>query len=444
MNSISTLLMVGLALLELARAAEPIATAAESGPLRYFIVVTGGELLEGVYPDAHTPFLTRTLRPLGCQCAGSMTVDDQKDEIQRAVRYAISRAPLVIVTGGLGPTPNDITRETLADLTGIELRESAEALGEIERRLGQSKDQLRPNLRRQAMAPSSGRFLKNPNGSAVGLVFDWGDSVLVALPGPPRELQPMASGELVSFLRQRFGVREFGSSLTLRFVGAGQSLIDQTIKDHVKVPPDVVITSLFEGSRVDFTFSLPGKTPSDRDRLQGLEGDIRRRLDPYIYSDDGSSLEDVVIEQLRARGGSLVLAELGSGGTVAAALMGSKGGGDILSGAYVALTEDAMVRLLDSSLKGLPTTMLDRMKRLASDAATKTGSEWAVATSPVDVAADGSKSLWVVCKLPTGTWEIQRIPLRDSGEITRAPVTTQILDFLRKCSQPYEAKQRTK
>src|SRR3954464_10714003 len=92
------------------RAGEPQTGASEAKPLSYFIVVTGGELLEGVYPDAHTPFLTRALRPLGCQCVGSITVDDNREDIQGAMRFATNHAPLVIVTGGLGPTPNDITR----------------------------------------------------------------------------------------------------------------------------------------------------------------------------------------------------------------------------------------------------------------------------------------------------------------------------------------------
>src|SRR3954468_21731228 len=115
-------------------------------PLNYFVVVTGGELLEGVYPDAHTPFLTRALRPLGCQCVGSMTVDDQREDIQAALRFATNRAPLVIITGGLGPTPNDITRETVSEFIGIPLQENPGALHELEQRMKQSRDQLRPNL----------------------------------------------------------------------------------------------------------------------------------------------------------------------------------------------------------------------------------------------------------------------------------------------------------
>jgi nicotinamide-nucleotide amidase len=177
--SILGLLIAAMTLVE---AAEPTGQPSASKPFNYFIVVTGGELLEGVYPDAHTPFLTRTLRPLGCQCVGSITVDDNRDAIQQAMRYATNHAPLVIVTGGLGPTPNDITRQTLSEFTGIPLREHPDALAELERRFNQPRDQLRPNLRRQTQIPTRGGYLKNPNGTAVGLIFDGPPSVIVALP----------------------------------------------------------------------------------------------------------------------------------------------------------------------------------------------------------------------------------------------------------------------
>ena len=101
---------------------------------RYMIVVTGGELLAGVYPDGHTQFLTRTLHPLGLQCVGSMCVDDKRTDIEEALRFATGKAPLVIVTGGLGPTDNDITREALSAFTKIPLKENPDALKEMARR----------------------------------------------------------------------------------------------------------------------------------------------------------------------------------------------------------------------------------------------------------------------------------------------------------------------
>ncbi|MCX7826875.1 MAG: molybdopterin-binding protein, partial [Verrucomicrobiae bacterium] len=135
-------------------AADSASRAAKAQRLDYRIVITGGEMLHGVYPDAHTHFLTRTLHPLGVHCVGSMIVDDVREEMIEALQFATHDTALVIVTGGLGPTPNDITRETLSEFTGIPLREHPEVVAEMERRFKQPKEQLRANLRKQALVPA--------------------------------------------------------------------------------------------------------------------------------------------------------------------------------------------------------------------------------------------------------------------------------------------------
>ena len=113
----------------------------------YVIVVTGDELLDGLYPDAHTAFLARTLRPMGFRCVRAMIVDNSRAEIREALSEATAKARLVIVTGGLGPTENDVTRQALSEYTKIPLAEHPDVLAEIERRFKQPREQLRPNLR---------------------------------------------------------------------------------------------------------------------------------------------------------------------------------------------------------------------------------------------------------------------------------------------------------
>ncbi len=398
----------------------------------YFIVVTGGELLEGVYPDAHTVFLTRTLRPLGLRCVGSLCVDDQRTDIQNALRFAGRHAGLVLVTGGLGPTPNDITREMLSEFTGIPLRESPQALSDLERRFNQTQDQLRPNLRRQCLVPERGGFLRNANGTAVGLIFELGrTNVLVALPGPPRELQRMVRDELLPWLQSRFGVRAPGAALTLRFVGVGQSQIDQTIKDRVTVPADVIITSLFEGSRVDFTLHLPGNGAGEVARLAELGAAVRTQLGAYCYADDGSSLEQVVLRALGARRLRLALAEVGSGGGLAASLNAVPEAAGVVAGAFAAPTEDRLARLVQpASGESLETTNAEsRVKALAAAAASHAQADWAVAVGAVEGPV-GGRQVWLALKAGD-RWDTQRLALRDAGEVGRASLVTQALDRLR-------------
>jgi len=414
----------------IARAAEAPAEPA----VDYALVVTGGELLQGVYPDSHTAFITRTLAPLGGHCVLSVSVDDRREDLLRALGFAAAQAPLVIVTGGLGPTPNDITRETLSEFTAIPVEEREELLADLERRFGQKRDQLRANLRRQTRVPTPGGFLKNAYGTAAGLVFDDGRRVVVALPGPPRELQPMVRGELLAFLQRRFGVRPPGSTLTLRFVGLGQSAIDQAIREQGQLPPDVFVTSLFEGGRVDFTFSLPQNSATNEARLRAIADRVRAVLGDRIYAEGDTSLEEVVVGGLARGNRTLALAEVGSGGGLAASLHRAAGIDRVLVGALVAPSEQQMWRLAASGAAestNQPDAGEALLRAIATAARRKTGAAWVVVTSHA-VAETGRPPAVTVALAANGEWKTWRVELRDSAEAGRANLVTEVLDRLRR------------
>lgn len=403
-------------------------------PVRYIIIVTGGELLSGAYPDEHTCFITRTLHPLGLTCIGSMCVDDKRADLKDALRFATTRAALVIVTGGLGPTDNDITREALSEFTGIPVKEHADVLQELARRFNVPPDQLRLNLRRQTQVPTRGAYFKNPNGTAVGLVFEMADSIIIALPGPPRELQPMVCDQLVPYLKQRFGTRLPGCSLTLRFVGLGQSQIDQTLKDKVSLEPDITVSSQFQGGRVDFTFSLPGDTPQERTRLQELNQKIIKHLGDYIYAEDKMSLEEHVLKLLEKRGATLALAEVGSGGSLAAVLNSADTARRVFAGGYVAPSVDKLRDLLQVSDDRWSdtTSYSQKIEQLAKAAADATSSQWAIAVGEARTDRNGANYVDVAFKSPDSRLESQQIRLSGTGELARLGLTTQLLDQLRR------------
>lgn len=392
------------------------------------IVITGDELLAGAYPDGHTFFLTRTLRPLGLQCVGSMFVDDSQTQIKEALAFAAGKATLIIVTGGLGPTDNDVTREALHGFTGIELREHPDVLAALARRFNVPAAELRANLRRQTQVPVQGTYLKNAGGTAVGLVFEMPDRVIVALPGPPRELQPMVRDELVPYLSRRFGTRPPGAALTLRFVGLGQSQIDQALKDHVPLPQDVTTSSQFEGSRVDFTFSLPNDTPADRARLNEIKIKIVHYLGASIYAEDETtSLEDCVVQLLAARGQTLALAEIGSGGALAAALNGAKDAERVLAGAHVAPTQERLRHLLGIHQETSDHSPTQQFARAAADEA---ASSWAVAVGAVG-RSNGGSFVEVALRLPDGQVESRSLRVQGNDASARGRLITDLLDQLR-------------
>ncbi len=404
-------------------------------PVEYSIIVSGSELLSGIYADGHTFYLTRTLRPLGLHCINSLSVDDRAEDIQQALRFAQQRSQLVIVTGGLGPTDSDITRETIADFTGIGLHEQPDVLQEMSKRFGIPPEQLRANLRRQTRVPDRGTYLPNDSGTAVGLVFEQDRCVIVALPGPPGELQPMVRNALVPYLAKRFGVHTIGCSLTVRFVGIGQSQIDQTMKDHIRLPADLMQTSQFAAGRVDFTFALPHDTPRDQERLELLRQELHEHLDDHIYADNAhTSLEDAVVAQVAARGQSISLAEVGSCGALAVALTQSADGRKTVVGDFVAPSQQQLLQMLQIPADRLTgTSPHGQLEILAGAIAQRTNSDWVIVVGEPAVSGGSPKQhLEVLIKKPDDEMISFRLPWAALSPDNRDRLTTQLLDHLRR------------
>jgi nicotinamide-nucleotide amidase len=397
----------------------------------YYLIITGGELLEGAVADAHTPFITKTLLPLGLKCVGVSLVDDLDEDLTAAVRHATNKAHLVLVTGGLGPTDNDITRQTLSKCTGIPLKEDPDLLREMARRFGTPEAELRPNLRRQTEVPVRGGYLKNNVGTAAGLIFDLEQGHVIALPGPPRELQTMVREQLLPFLRQHYGLHAQPSSLLVRFLGVGQSQIDHTIKQKLTLPPGVLVGSTFEGSRVDFTFTLPEDSPAARQALETLKEQLFKVLGDNIYATSPESLEDVICRRLKERGHRLAVVEMGSSGSVMAALGRAAHARESIPQGWTAMEEAVLYRSL-----GMPAEQWqqlaagpERLKLAAASAARQGGADCVLVVGPAQPAGAGSATLTAVLQLPGGQAVEQNFVFRPGAEGQPALVT-QIMGFL--------------
>ena len=401
--------------------------------LDYFIIVTGSELLQGVYADSHTQFITRALGPLGYRCLGSMSIGDLQTDLHQALDFARRKAPLILTTGGLGPTSQDITRKVLSDYTAISLKEHPGALNDLKRRYGGAKGILRPVLRGQALAPEKGTYLPNPNGTAVGLVFDDGQRVIAALPGPPRELQPMVRNELVPWLSERFGLRKVGHSLTMRFAGIGQSSIDRVIREKLKLPGELAVWSSFNSNRVDITFSFPGNSPEELERLRGLKGELLEHIGEYMYSDTGSSLEDRIWQLLERRRASLVLGEIASGGAVSSSLLAARGDSTRFAGTYAAGSPAALSRLLGGGGEADSAPSPERLVgQLARHATAREEGAWGLVVGPVDLDEGGAPSVWIAAgSIGTG-FASRRINVRKGRRLRRDRLVTHALDLLRR------------
>ncbi|MGC8888314.1 MAG: competence/damage-inducible protein A [Verrucomicrobiia bacterium] len=402
-------------------------------PTNYFIIVTGGELLEGVYPDSHTSFITRTLLPLGLRCVGSMIVDDNKEEIIWALKYATNKTSLIITTGGLGPTANDITRETLSEFTRIPLIENQQLVKQMEKRFNVARENLRQNLLKQTMTPAVGGYLNNVAGTAAGLIFEMNNIEIIALPGPPRELQKMVSEQLLPYLEKKYGIRAPQACVTARFIGIGQSQIDETLRNKIKIDPDIIMTSVFEGSRVDFTFSLKGNLPQDFNRLHALLEKLQANFGEAIYSTNGASLESVVAMRLRARGINQVIIADACRAHFLDSVQKCDDFRHILLGAYSAPSGDSLRRLvkIDDSRWGALKTPKDQTDYIAATLFEQIPERLAVCIGEPIKSDGGEYKLFVSVKSAVYN-DTSNFSLRDFSEQNLSYLTTQILDRLRR------------
>jgi nicotinamide-nucleotide amidase len=330
------------------------------------------------------------------------------------------------VTGGLGPTKDDITREVISEFSGIGLTENREVIAHLEDRFSVKPGELRDNIRRQGLTPVNGTYLPNPHGTAVGLIFETKNRMIAVLPGPPGELRPMLSERLAPLLTDRYGTRTPDSTLQMRFVGIGESSIDKTIRDHLHPPEELEVSSLFEAGRVDLTFSLPGSGPETMSQLRLLERRLQEQIGEYMYSDNGATLEEHVLELLVGREVTIGIAEVGTGGAVAASLNGLANSTKAFKGAISAPSEEQMARIIQlSDTSTLPGEGMRRLCEIFD-------SKWSLLVSEPVVTQDGSRSVEILISRAEDVLAKRNLTLRGRGETARSWLVSGTLDFLRR------------
>ncbi len=304
------------------------------------ILAVGSELLTPFRTDTNSLFLTARLNELGIDVCGKAIVADDPAALQSALRGALDRADVVLTTGGLGPTDDDLTREAIAAVVGVASVEDGTVLAAIAARFA-SRGMRMPAINgRQAQIPSGATVLPNPRGTAPGLWMPVSDRVIVALPGPPRELEPMFDAEVVPRLQAR-GSRGVLRRRVLKIAGRGESHVDE-LAQPVYGPwrdADVPITTtiLASSGQVELHLAAQGQDSVTLDRvLAAAVEDMQMALGPIVFSVDGLSLEEVVGQRLRERGLMLAAAESCTGGLLMGALTDVAGSSDWTAGGVVA------------------------------------------------------------------------------------------------------------
>src|SRR5205823_7386533 len=314
--------------------------------MRTILLNSGTELLAGDVHDTHLAFIAREIFALGLRIEERRTVGDGM-AIGEALKELFSRAEIVFVTGGLGPTSDDITRDVAADLLGLKLEENAELLASLKERLRTRGIKWVASIARQAQVPEGSQILPNENGSASGLYLKANINSRIPsphiflLPGPPRELQPMFREHAMSVLRS---IVKGPTPVERRFYKIavmGESLIEEKIGKKILAIPGVELGYCARPGEVDV------RIIGQRAALDQVDKIVRAELGDVIFTAGDDTLEQVLVELLTKKKQTLAIAESCTGGLLANRITNVPGSSKVLLAGYVVYANEAKIDILD-------------------------------------------------------------------------------------------------
>jgi len=289
------------------------------------IVTIGSELLHGQIIDTNASYLARTLNSIGLNIAFHTTVGDISTQIKDVLFQAWERNDLIITTGGIGPTEDDLTREVIADLVGVPLIFKKKLMDQIESMFKHIGYGMPENNRKQAFIPDGATPIPNEMGTAPGFIIEKESKVIVALPGVPKELKYLLNKKIVPYLKKRFQLdQELIFPKTLKVTGIGESKVDTQIKDLIKENSNPTIGILASPGDIRITITAWAKSEREAEALiRPIEQEMRSRLGITIYGINDDTLNGVVTNLLNQRGETLSILETFSGGELTGRLQGS-------------------------------------------------------------------------------------------------------------------------
>ena len=310
------------------------------------IIAIGSELLAPDRTDTNSLWLTDKLNRLGIEVKLKTIVGDDDARLEEAIKDAVRRSKVVITTGGLGPTEDDITRKITARALGRRLLLDEDVLAEIRQRFQSFGVTMPERNSRQAMVIEDAVVLPNPNGTAPGMFIDHHGTAIVLLPGPPREMRPMFENHVSEKLAARAGSLRVVRRI-LRVAGMGESAVDEKIAPIYTQYDNPVTTILFNQSEIEVHLTARGRTEAEANELlDRLSGQIEERLGAAVFSFAGETMEEVVGLKLSVGGYTLSVAESCTGGLLAQRLTDVPGSSKYFIEGAVTYANDAKIRTL--------------------------------------------------------------------------------------------------
>jgi nicotinamide-nucleotide amidase len=323
------------------------------------IIAIGSELLTPFRQDTNSLYLTEKLNQLGVEVVIKTIVGDSRSRLVSVAQHALFRSDIVIFMGGLGPTEDDLTRESVAEALGLELHRSEEILENLKRRFAARGYKLTPNNLQQADVISGAIVLPNPNGTAPGQwitgQYEGRDRLIILLPGPPFELRAMFEEQCVERLRAKLPPTYIATRV-LKVAMLGESLVDSRVAPIYKRYTDVQTTILAGAGDVQFNlFTRADSMEAAQQRVDDLAGEIEDELGDALYASKGESLEQIVGYYLQMRNSTLAVAESCTGGLLADRITSVSGSSRYFLGGAIVYSNE-----LKTEFAGVPKTLLAR------------------------------------------------------------------------------------
>jgi nicotinamide-nucleotide amidase len=328
------------------------------------IILVGSELLTPDRVDTNSLFLTAQLNRLGIEVVRKTTVGDDPENLGRVFKAALETVGIVIASGGLGPTEDDLTRETLAAALRRPLVQNDDLVKDLEAKFQRfGRPMPRINMK-QAQVPVGATILPNPRGTAPGLWVEDGQHIVVLLPGPPKELEPMFTEQVVPRLEPRVtGARLY--SRELKVAGMGESAVDQAIASIYKGYPDVQTTLLHVIGEIQIHLRLWSEdTAAAVKRLDDIVGRISLALGDALFTKTGESMEQVVAQELTWHGATIAVAESCTGGMLGERLTRLPGSSSHFVGGVVSYGNELKSAWLD-----VPRALIDSKGAVSAEVA---------------------------------------------------------------------------
>lgn len=323
------------------------------------IIAVGSELLTPFRMDTNSLYLTEQLNLLGVDVVCKSIVGDDMGRLVSVAEHSLFRSEIVIFSGGLGPTEDDLTREAVAEALGLSLHRDPEILARLSQRFADRGWKMAPNNAKQADVIEGATALPNPNGTAPGQwlagQFDGRERIVVLLPGPPFELKALFEGEVRERLRAKLPAA-FLVTRVLKIAMLGESAVDARVSPIYKRYPDVETTILAGAGEIELHFKSRAATREAAQlRVDDVAGAVEDELDDAVYSRNGESLEQIVGYWLQMRNATLAVAESCTGGLLAERITSVSGSSRYFLGGAVVYSNN-----LKTEFAGVPAEMIER------------------------------------------------------------------------------------